>query len=228
LRLTHGLRAFTLATCVAITGVTALSAPVAATDPTPTATPSTTTAPAPTPTPDLTAAATAPAPAATPAPTTSPAPTASAATLDSTTAPVPVMAAAVTAPAPAPRPNIGARIVGIALAQLHKRYAYGSAGPSAFDCSGLVRYAYLRAGVSKVLGGGHSALAMYRWALAHHLASSSRPQIGDVVVYGGGTHVGIYIGRGLVVSALNPRLGIRITALRGLTSRFTTFIHTRI
>jgi cell wall-associated NlpC family hydrolase len=139
---------------------------------------------------------------------------------------MPVTAAAVTAPAP--KPNVGARIVSIALAQLHKRYAYGSSGPSAFDCSGLVRYAYLRAGVSKVLGGGHSALAMYRWARAQHLASSTRPQIGDVVVYGGGTHVGIYIGRGLVVSALNPRLGIRVTALRGLTSGFTAFIHTRI
>jgi cell wall-associated NlpC family hydrolase len=196
LRFTPGLRAFTLATLVALTGVSALSSPVAAADPAATVQP---------------AAAASVTPAATLA-----------------TTPAPVTVALVVAPAPAPRSNLGARIVSIALAQVHKRYRYGSAGPSAFDCSGLVRYAYRQAGVSNVLGGGHSALAMYRWARAHNLASSGNPQLGDVVVYGGGTHVGIYIGRGLVVSALNPRLGIRVTSLRGLTSRFTTFIHTRI
>jgi cell wall-associated NlpC family hydrolase len=52
--------------------------------------------------------------------------------------------------------------------------------------------------------------------------------VGDVVIYGGGTHAAIYIGHGRVISALNPRLGIRITRLHALGDRFTTFIHTRI
>jgi cell wall-associated NlpC family hydrolase len=49
--------------------------------------------------------------------------------------------------------------------------------------------------------------------------------VGDIVVYGGGSHVGIYIGRGLVVSALNGRQGIRITRLHALRTPFTAFIH---
>lgn len=114
------------------------------------------------------------------------------------------------------------------MAQRGKRYAFGASGPGAFDCSGLVRYAYRLAGVSNRLGGGHSALAMYRWARSHGMTSRSNPQVGDIVVYGGGTHVAIYIGNGRVISALNPRQGIRITGLHALRTGVTAFIHTGI
>lgn len=215
MRLTHGLRAITLATLVALAGVPVLTAPVAATDPTPT--PTTTTA-----TPTLT-----PTPTPTPVAATDPAPTTTMAPPSPIPAPTLTMAL-VTAPAPAAKPNLGASVVRVALAQRHRRYVSGAMGPWAFDCSGLVRYAYRYAGVSTRLGGGHSALAMYRWARVHHLTSRSNPRVGDVVVYGGGTHVGIYIGNGRVISALNPRQGIRITGLYALRSGFTAFIHTSL
>jgi cell wall-associated NlpC family hydrolase len=113
----------------------------------------------------------------------------------------------------------------IALSERGKRYAYGASGPRAFDCSGLVLYAYRQAGLAASIGGGHSALGMYRWARAHGLTSRSNPRVGDIVVYGGGSHVGIYIGKGLVVSALNRRQGVRVTPLHALRASFTTFIH---
>ncbi len=243
---THGLRATLLATLVAFAGVAAFTAPVAATDPAPIATPTPsdsatpTDAPAPTAAPsdapsaspspsDPAAPSLSPMPSDSPAPSVSPAPMAPAAPTVTPTpfaTPTPVAAAPVVAAAP--RANIGARIVRIAKAQRGKRYVFGAAGPWAFDCSGFVRYVYRRAGVSWRLGGGHSSFAMYVWARRHHLASRSQPRIGDVVIYGNGSHVGIYIGHGLVISALNPRLGIRITALHGLTTPFTTFIHTHV
>lgn len=37
--------------------------------------------------------------------------------------------------------------IGIAQAQLGDPYSYGSAGPDAFDCSGLIYYSYRRAGL---------------------------------------------------------------------------------
>ena len=118
-------------------------------------------------------------PAPTPAPIADPVPT-----------PVPPATPVVT-PAPVRvAPNYAVRVVRIALAQRGKRYVRGAAGPRAFDCSGLVRYAYLRAKVSGHLGGGHSARAMLPWARAHHLASRSHPRVGDVVIYGGGSHAG--------------------------------------
>ena len=121
-----------------------------------------------------------------------------------------------------------ARVVHIAELQRGKGYAYGAEGPSAFDCSGLVLYSYRRAGVGSRLGGGHSGYGMLSWARAHHLASRTNGQVGDVVIYGGGSHAAIYIGNGLVISALNPSQGIRITRLNALGAPFTAFIHTHL
>ena len=146
----------------------------------------------------------------------------------------PATAAASTTPAPAATTTAASaaapadRVVGIALAQRGKRYAYGATGPSAFDCSGLVTYAFRRAGLAGHLGGGRSGYALYHWFLARGLASTSNPQVGDIVVYGGGGHVGIYIGGGREVSALNGRQGIRVTGVHALGQRFTAFLHTNL
>lgn len=118
------------------------------------------------------------------------------------------------------------RVVRIAEAQRGKAYVFGAEGPWAFDCSGLVVYAYRRAGVANRLGGGHSGYGMLTWARAHHRFSNSNPQLGDVVVYGGGAHVGIYIGNGRIISALNPSQGVRITGVHALTNSVTGYIHT--
>ena len=47
------------------------------------------------------------------------------------------------------------------------------------------------------------------------------------MIYGNGSHAAIWIGDGKVVSALNPRQGIRVTRLHALGASFTTFIRTR-
>jgi cell wall-associated NlpC family hydrolase len=138
-----------------------------------------------------------------------------------------VVAPSVAAAGPtASRMTAASRVVTIAEQQRGKRYVYGAAGPSAFDCSGLAVFAYRKAGVANRLG-GRSGFAMLRWAKAHHRFSRSNPQLGDVVIYGGGAHVAIYIGNGRVISALNPQQGIRITGLHALHSnQVTGYIHT--
>jgi glucokinase len=47
---------------------------------------------------------------------------------------------------------------------------------------------------------------MYHWARLRGLTGRSNPRVGDIVIYGGGTHAAIYIGHGLVISALNPQV----------------------
>jgi len=125
-------------------------------------------------------------------------------------------------------PNTGARVARIALNQRGDQYRLGAMGPSRFDCSGLVKYAYDKAGVGTKIGGGHSARGMYYWARRHGLTSRTHPRVGDVVIYGHGTHAGIYIGKGKVVHALNRRVDIVVTSLHALSTPFTAFIHTRI
>jgi len=235
LRLTNGIPAIGLATIIALAGITAQAAPVAATDPSPT--PVASESPAPTATADPSASPVA-APSATPDPVATPDPSVSLVPsptpVPTTTPPAaPVPGATTITPTPTTaavvvRVSRGSRVARIALRQRGDRYVYGAVGPNAFDCSGLVRYAYLRASASRHLGGGHSARAMLRWGRLHHRTSRHHPRVGDVVIYGNGSHAAIYIGHGKVVSALNPRLGIRVTLLNALTAPFTTFIHTGI
>jgi len=212
---TSGLRASALALLTAVVGISAVAAPVTATDPAPSeaptevpsSTPSDTPTPAPSSTPSDPPVVAAPE-FATPDPAATP-------DVASVVAPI----------APAPRPNYAARVVRIALAQRGDRYVRGATGPNAFDCSGLVRYSYRKAGVGAKLGGGNSARGMLRWARLRGLTGRRNPHIGDIVIYGNGSHAAIYIGRGRVVHALNPRLDIRVTRLHAMRTPFTTFIH---
>ncbi|HET7349835.1 MAG TPA: NlpC/P60 family protein, partial [Marmoricola sp.] len=89
-----------------------------------------------------------------------------------------------------------------ALAQVGDRYQHAATGPDAFDCSGLTSYAYAAAGVSLP----HSSSAQMGSGTP---VSIDALQPGDLVFYYSPvSHVGIYVGGGQVVSALNPGEGI--------------------
>jgi peptidoglycan DL-endopeptidase CwlO len=97
--------------------------------------------------------------------------------------------------------------VHFAMAQIGKPYVYGAAGPSAYDCSGLTMAAWGSAGV----GLPHSSSAQYGYGT--HI-SPSQLQPGDLVFYYSPiSHVGMYIGNGMIVNAENPSAGIRVTPL---------------
>ena len=131
-----------------------------------------------------------------------------------------------TTPAAASTATEAQQIVRIAKAQLGDPWRYGAAGPSAFDCSGLVRYAYKRAGDAAAIHTGflRSARSLYLWFKAHGKASRHNPRIGDLVIWGYGSHVGIYIGNGKAISTL--RSGVRIHGVFAVTAKFTAYLHT--
>jgi cell wall-associated NlpC family hydrolase len=100
-----------------------------------------------------------------------------------------------------------AAAVHYAMAQIGKPYVFGAAGPSSFDCSGLTMAAWGSAGV----GLPHSSSAQYGYGT--HI-SESQLQPGDLVFYYSPiSHVGMYIGNGMIVNAENPSAGIRVTGL---------------
>jgi cell wall-associated NlpC family hydrolase len=100
-----------------------------------------------------------------------------------------------------------AQAVHFAMAQIGKPYVYGAAGPNAYDCSGLTMAAWGSAGV----GLPHSSSAQY--GSGTHI-SASQLQPGDLVFYYHPiSHVGMYIGHGMIVNAENPSAGIRVTGL---------------
>jgi len=120
------------------------------------------------------------------------------------------------------------QVIAIAKSKLGARWVYGAAGPGAFDCSGLVIYSFSKAGVASIIGSGRarSARALYAWFRARGLASTTDGQPGDLVIWGGGTHVGIYLGNGMAISTLLN--GVRVHSIRATTARFTAFLHTGI
>ncbi len=109
----------------------------------------------------------------------------------------------------APAPNGGAAAaVAFAKAQVGKSYRYATSGPDSFDCSGLTSAAWARGGVSLA----HYSGAQYQQTIR---IGANDLQPGDLVFYGpgGSNHVEIYIGGGMVVSAVEPV--IRGEARRG-------------
>jgi cell wall-associated NlpC family hydrolase len=82
-----------------------------------------------------------------------------------------------------------------ALAQVGDPYQHGAAGPDAFDCSGLTMYAYAAAGESLA----HSSVAQSGLGTQ---VSRAELQPGDLVFfYTPISHVGLYIGGGMMVHA---------------------------
>jgi cell wall-associated NlpC family hydrolase len=100
--------------------------------------------------------------------------------------------------------------VRFAMAQVGKAYSYGAAGPNAYDCSGLTMRAWGTAGV----GLPHSSGAQQGSGTR---ISESELQPGDLVFYYSPvSHVGMYIGNGLIVNALNPGAGVRVSGLHSM------------
>ncbi len=93
-----------------------------------------------------------------------------------------------------------ARVLAVAASKTGDWYAYGGAGPSSFDCSGLTQYAFRSVGVSLP----HDANAQQRYGYAV-AASQARP--GDLLIFRSGSygyHAAIYAGGGYMYDAPAP------------------------
>jgi cell wall-associated NlpC family hydrolase len=95
---------------------------------------------------------------------------------------------------------------------------YGAAGPNAFDCSGLVMWAYAQVGISLP----HFSGAQY--ADTTHISMSDL-QPGDLVFPADpGQHVAMYVGGGDIVEAADYGIPVHIVPMGSwfvLASRVT-------
>jgi cell wall-associated NlpC family hydrolase len=109
--------------------------------------------------------------------------------------------------------------VAFALAQLGKEYVWGAAGPDVFDCSGLTLAAWATAGVHLL----HYTVDQLHEGQAVNPAATAP---GDLVLIPGSDppgpglpgHVGLYLGDGLVISAVDTRLGVAVQTWQGFVS----------
>ncbi|HUC27179.1 MAG TPA: NlpC/P60 family protein [Streptosporangiaceae bacterium] len=103
--------------------------------------------------------------------------------------------------------NVGTTALRAALTQRGKPYLWGAAGPDAYDCSGLVVWAFAQEGIS---------LPHYTGSLWNSGMHVSRDQLepGDLVFFFADiSHVGIYLGNGLMVDAPSAGQDVQVQAV---------------
>jgi cell wall-associated NlpC family hydrolase len=89
-----------------------------------------------------------------------------------------------------------------ALSQVGKSYVRGGTGPNSYDCSGLTMVSYAQAGI------GLPRTSQAQFGVGTPVGLSQLAP-GDLVFYYSGiSHVGIYIGNGMIVHAANPSSGV--------------------
>ena len=95
-------------------------------------------------------------------------------------------------------------------------YVYTATGPDAFDCSGLMQWAYAQVGVSI------PRTSEQDWADLPHVKKGDPLEPGDLILYTGGDvaldpppgHVTMYIRPGWMVEAYGSGVPVRITPIR--------------
>ena len=109
----------------------------------------------------------------------------------------------VKAPGPAAQAAVNA-----ALSKLGSSYVWGATGPTTFDCSGLMQWAYGQAGIT--LPRTAAAQAGYGTPV-----SRSQLQPGDLVYYYSPvSHIGMYLGNGVMVHAPTSGDVVKISPLQ--------------
>lgn len=95
-----------------------------------------------------------------------------------------------------------------------KRYVYGASNRYAVDCSGFAQQ-FMKARGKYIPRTTYSQMAYGKRVY--------KPKAGDLVFFNGGSHVGVYIGNGKMVDALNPRYGVgerRVSWVNGYVSGY--------
>src|SRR6202000_297209 len=103
--------------------------------------------------------------------------------------------------------NVGTTALRAALTQRGKPYVWGAAGPGSYDCSGLVEWAFAPAGLSLP----HYTRAP--WDFGQHVSRAAL-EPGDLVFFFSDiSHVGIYLGNGLMVDAPSAGQDVQVQAV---------------
>jgi peptidoglycan DL-endopeptidase CwlO len=123
------------------------------------------------------------------------------------TAPPTSTSTGATGSAPLPQGSGVGEAIAAAESRVGDPYVFGGAGPTGFDCSGLVQWAFAQAGISLP----HNSGAQYADTV-HIPMSALEP--GDLVFFADpGQHVAMYIGNGEIVEAPHTGATVQITGL---------------
>ncbi len=118
-------------------------------------------------------------------------------------------------------------VIEAARGYLGHAYELGAEGPKRFDCSGLIYRAFLDAGELPRIGGMRlRAVGYMRWFIARGQFTRDVDQAerGDLVVWGGGEHIGLYLGGNKAISALIQPWGVSTHTIYGVPLKVDYFL----
>ncbi len=106
------------------------------------------------------------------------------------------------------------KLVSTAKKYLGVPYVWGGTTPAGFDCSGFTSYVY-----REVLG---KEIGRTTW---DQIASGKQvgldqAKVGDLIIFYGGDHVGIYLGNGQVIHAPQPGESVKISSVTDMSADF--------
>jgi cell wall-associated NlpC family hydrolase len=109
-------------------------------------------------------------------------------------------------------PGVLNTVLQAALSRRGDEYVWGAAGPTTFDCSGLVLWAYNKGGISLP----HSSRIQYTYGKS---VAYGQWQVGDLLFFGSSAatihHVAMYVGNGDIVQAPQTGVPVQVVPVSG-------------
>ncbi len=122
-------------------------------------------------------------------------------------------------PLPDPEPTLGERIAAEARKHIGKPYVHGTQGPDTFDCSGLVQYVVKQVTGQTISPNSHVQFNEVGKPVGNGAAGTRGLSPGDLIFYkttgerrhgNDASHVGIVVGDGMAVHAMNENDGVQL------------------
>lgn len=114
-------------------------------------------------------------------------------------------------------PGVLNTVLQAALSRRGDEYVWGAAGPTQFDCSGLVMWSYAKGGISLP----HSSRAQYTYGKP---VAYGQWQVGDLLFFGGSAatihHVAMYVGGGKIIQAPTTGVPVEVVPVSGAGSDY--------
>ncbi|MGO3571628.1 MAG: C40 family peptidase [Lactococcus cremoris] len=93
-------------------------------------------------------------------------------------------------------------------------YVWGGTTPAGFDCSGFTSYVYKEV-LDKEIG-----RTTWDQIASGKQVALDQAKVGDLIIFYGGDHVGIYLGNGQVIHAPQPGESVKISSVTDMPADF--------
>lgn len=117
-------------------------------------------------------------------------------------------------PASAKEQSDADKLVNTAKKYIGVPYVWGGTTPAGFDCSGFTSYVYRNA-LGKEIG-----RTTWNQISNGKKVPLNQAKIGDLIIFYGGSHVGLYLGNGQIIHAPEPGQSIKISSISEMSADY--------